>query len=319
MIYFDVETETKFKRTESSKHVRYKGYLMVMISAVIWGLSGNAAQILFQFYKFNPGWLITVRMGFSGLLLLTVVTFGLGFSSVVAIWKKPKDVFHLFLFSIFGMLGVQYSYFASIQLGNAVTATLLQYLGPVFITIYFILRFRKIPTIWEFFAVVLAITGIFLLVTNGNWHGLSVSTGAVIWGLISAFSLAFYTTFPQKLIGDYGSATIIGWAMLIGSIGLWFWTPPWHVKGHSTMEAWILVFFIVLFGTAVTFYLYLASLNYITPLETGLLACVEPLSATIVATVFINVRIGPTAMVGGAFILITVIILARFGRYRTYV
>ena len=42
----------------------------------------------------------------------------------------------MILFGLFGMLAVQYTYFASIKEGNAAVATLLQYLAPIFITVY---------------------------------------------------------------------------------------------------------------------------------------------------------------------------------------
>lgn len=219
----------------------------------------------------------------------------------------------LILFGIIGLLGVQYSYFASIRYGNAATGTMLQYMGPIFITVYVALGQRGMPTVSQLSAVVLALAGAFLLVTNGNVHSFSVSPLAVFWGLISAVTLAFYSLYPQNLLQKYGSATIVGWAMFIGGIGMSFITPPWHFTGHSSLGTWWLVSFVVLFGTLIAFYVYIASLKYISASEASLLSCGEPLSASIIAVAFLHVQMGLAAMLGGLFILVTVTILARKG------
>jgi drug/metabolite transporter (DMT)-like permease len=293
------------------KFNHFKGLSMVLLGAVLWGVSGTAAQVLFQRDGFDPGWLVSTRMSASGILLLLAVAIRSGYKPVFSVWGNTKDSRRLILFGILGLLGVQYSYFASIQYGNAATATLLQYLGPVFITVYLAFRRRSMPNRWESIAVVLALIGTFFLVTNGKWHGLSVSTPAVVWGLISALTLSFYTLYPKGLLQSYGSATTLGWAMVIGGLVMAFKNPPWHFVGYSSFGAWWLVGFVVLFGTLIPFYLYISSLNYISASEASLLACGEPLSAAIVAMAFLHVNMGAFAVFGGLCILATVVILAR--------
>jgi uncharacterized membrane protein len=153
----------------------FKGLSMVLLGAVIWGVSGTAAQVLFQSYGFSPGWVVTVRMSIAGLLLLIGVSIRSGPICTLAVWKDRKDAARLILLGIVGLLGVQYSYFASIRYGNAATATMLQYMGPIFITVYVALRRRRMPSVSQLTAVFLALTGAFLLVTNGDWHSFSVA------------------------------------------------------------------------------------------------------------------------------------------------
>lgn len=63
------------------------------------------------------------------------------------------------------------------------------------------------PHTSQLVAVILALTGAFLLVTNGNFHSFSVAWLAVVWGTISALTAAFYTLFPKGLLQKYGAAT----------------------------------------------------------------------------------------------------------------
>ncbi|PWI57147.1 hypothetical protein BM613_10165 [Sulfoacidibacillus thermotolerans] len=284
---------------------------MVLLGAALWGISGTAAQVLFQRDGYHPGWLVTVRMGISGVILLLSMSWITGWRNVFAIWNSRSDALRVLVFGVFGLLGVQYSYFRSIQYGNAATATLLQYLGPVLITLYLAWRHRKQPSRSEWTAVLLALCGTFFLVTDGKWGDIAISASAVVWGVVSAIALAFYTLYPKPLLQKYGSALITGWAMLIGSFFVGLANPPWQVSGILTIGSCGLISFVVIFGTLLAFYLYLSSLKYISATETSLLSSAEPLSATLVAVLFLHVHMGFDALLGGVCIVATVFLLAR--------
>ncbi|MCQ6281291.1 EamA family transporter [Bacillus sp. EB600] len=291
----------------------YKGLSMVLLGAVLWGVSGTAAQVLFQRYGIHSGWLVTVRMSIAGLLILAGISMKSGLISIFTIWKVKRDALKLVLFGIIGLLGVQFSYFESIKYGNAATGTILQYMGPVFITIYAALRRKHLPHISQVISVFFALFGAFLLVTDGNWQRISISPLAVFWGILSAITLAFYTIYPGGLLQKYSAAMISGWGMLIGGIGMGFFHPIWRFSGNNSLSTWILVSFIVIFGTLIAFSVYIASLKYISASEASVLSCGEPLSATIIAVLFLHVQMGWASFAGGLCILITVTIMARNG------
>lgn len=288
---------------------RTKGIALVLTGAILWGVSGTVAQYLFQQQGFNAEWLTVVRLLLSGILLL-----GFAYSKekqhIWKIWKSKRDALSLVLFSILGMLAVQYTYFAAIQHGNAATATVLQYVGPALITCYLALRSKRLPTIKEMVAVALSIFGTFFLVTHGNIHSLSISGWAVFWGISSAFALAFYTLQPHNLLAKWGSTIIVGWGMLIGGIGLSFIHPPWAFEGQWSFSSYLAVVFIIIFGTIIAFYCYLESLKYLSASETSLLACVEPLSAAFLSVIWLHVTFGFAEWLGTLCIISTVVILS---------
>jgi len=298
------------KKISTGRRGHWTGASMVLAGAILWGVSGTAAQVLFQRFHFHPAWLVSIRMTVAGVLLLAVSAIRFGPKPVLTVWSVPRDAVGLILFGTIGLLLVQYSYLVSIATGNAATATLLQYLGPVFITAYLAVRQRQAPNRWELTAVILALLGTFLLVTDGQWKALSVSSACVVWGLISAVSLAFYTLYPKKLLGKYPPSTVVGWGMLIGgfTMSMKYW--PWAFTGASSVSSWLLTVFVVLFGTLLAFYLYLTSLRYLTPTQTSILACAEPLAASVVAIVVLRVPMGVFGILGGMCILSTVVILA---------
>jgi drug/metabolite transporter (DMT)-like permease len=289
---------------------RPKGMALVIIGASMWGISGTVAQYLFQERGFSAEWLVVFRLLISGIILLALAHQSKDSRSIWGIWKNKNDIVSLILFSIFGMLAVQYTFFSAIKHSNAATATVLQYLAPVMIACYIAIRSKRLPTSTEMFAVILALVGTFLLVTQGNLNSLSITKAALFWGLISAVALAFYTLQPLKLLAKWGSIIVMGWGMLIGGVSFSFIHPPWHFVGQWSLNSFFAVVFIVVFGTLIAFYCYLESLRYITATETSLLACIEPLSAAVLAVVWLHVSFGLAEWLGTLCIILTIVILS---------
>lgn len=290
---------------------RLKGLFMVVIGAAFWGISGTVAQQLFQHDGVEVGWLVTVRLLCTGLVLLILSSFGGSKKKVWRVWKTPQQAVQLLIFGIVGLLGVQYTYFASIKLGNAAVATLLQYLAPLFILIYLMWKNRQAPKFIDVCSIILALLGTYLLLTNGCGLKLHLPPFAVIWGILSGVALAFYTLYPGSLLKTWGSTIVIGWGMVIGGIGLSFIHPPWQIGAvHWSFLTVASLFFVILFGTLLAFYLYLESLTYLSPKETSLLACVEPLTSVITAVTWLGVSMRLWQYVGAGFVIIMIILQA---------
>lgn len=289
---------------------RIKGIILVIIGAMLWGISGTVAQFLFQTKGFSAEWLVVIRLLVSGLILL-LYAFTKGNQDIWKIWKSKHDSWSLIIFSIIGMLGVQYTYFAGIKYGNAATATILQYLSPAIITCYLIIQNKKIPSLQEIIAIALAMFGTFFIITKGDIHTISISKLALFWGISSAFAAAFYTLQPRYLLANYGSALVVGWGMLIGGIAFSFIHQPWNFTGQWSISSIFAVIFVVIFGTLIAFYCYLESLKYIQPTEASVLSSVEPLSAAFLSILWLHVPFGIPEWLGTVCILVTIIILSQ--------
>lgn len=289
--------------------LRLKGLFLVTSGALLWGVSGTVAQYLFQDENFTPEWLVVMRMLLSGILLLIIGVIK-GDKNIFGIWKRKENAIRLILFGLLGMLGVQYTYFAAINHGNAATATILQYLSPIIITFYMCIHNKKLPTSKQMICVTMAMIGTFLIITKGNMNSLSISKLAVFWGIASAFASALYTLQPVKLIKEYGSICTVGWGMLIGGIALSFINSPFNCSGNWSFKSISAVAFVVIFGTLIAFSCYLESLKYIEPYEASILGCVEPLSAALLSIMFLNVKFSGIQWLGSLLIIATVSVLS---------
>ena len=288
---------------------RGKGIVLVLIAALLWGVSGTVAQYLFHREGFTASWLCVIRLIIAGAGMLLFASTA-GKQNIWSPLKNKHDVFQLLVFGIFGMLAVQFSYFAAIEHGNAATATILQYVAPVIIASYLCFRARKWPVKYEVVAIVAALLGTFLLVTKGNIHALSISGAAFFWGIVSAFALAFYTLYPINLLARWGSLVTVGWGMMIGGIGFSLISPPWQVEGHWSLNSFLAILFVVIFGTIIAFFCFMESLKYIRASEASLLACAEPLSAAFLAVAWLGVPFSAVEWLGAALIIATIFLLS---------
>ncbi|MFD2903461.1 DMT family transporter [Sphingobacterium anhuiense] len=294
----------------TKKSTIYKGFSLAIAAAILWGVSGTLAQFLFQKREINVEWLITVRMLLSGICLLSFAKTSER-APIFKIWKTKIDSLQLLAFSIFGMLAVQYTYFAAIKHSNAATATVLQYAGPIIIAIYLAFKHKRLPSLLELFAIILAIIGTFLLVTNGNINTLAISNTALFFGLASAVALAIYTLMPMTLLSKHKSSVVIGWFLLCGGIAFSFMKAPWDIQGVWDTKTYLFTALIILFGTVFPFYFYLTSVKLIGGQKASLLASAEPLSATLLAVSWLHVPFSLWDWIGTFCIIATVFMLSK--------
>ncbi|MBT2655562.1 EamA family transporter [Bacillus sp. ISL-18] len=290
---------------------RQKGIVLVITGAVFWGIGGTVAKRLFQQYQIDVDWLVTTRLLIAGFLLLTVQFFRKDRSQILGVWKTRKTAIPLLIFGLLGMLAVQYTYMASIKHGNAAVATLLQYLAPVIIIVYLIIRKQTVVSRNDLLTVSLALVGCFFLLTNGSISQLSVPTPAIVWGVLSGFALAFYTLYAIPLLKQYDSLVIVGWAMLIGGLALSFIHPPWQLDtSNLTLEAYLYLFFVIIFGTMIAFWFYIESLQSLAPKESSLLGSIEPLAAVLTTVFWLKESFGIFQWIGTACIIGMIVLLA---------
>ena len=287
-----------------------RGFVLAITAAILWGISGVCAQFVFQQKQVDIEWMVTVRLLVAGAALL-LYSATRPDARIWRIWRSARSAFDLLVFGLFGMLAVQYTYFAAIEHSNAATGTVLQYLGPVFIALYFSIRRKRLPSRLEGVAIVFAFSGTLLLVTHGDLGSMKISGLALFWGVSSAIALAFYTIHPVRLLKENSAANVVGWSMVVGGLALGLFSQPWNVPGLWDMQTVSAAGFIIVFGTLLSFYAYLAAVKLIGPQKTSLLACAEPLAATVVGVLWLAIPFGPMDWAGSLCILATLFILAR--------
>ena len=221
-----------------------------------------------------------------------------------------KDARDIVIFGVLGMSMCQYTYFSAIGASNAGTATVLQYTGPVLILVFMSLRSRRLPRPAEVLAIVLALTGTFLLATHGNPGTMVLSTKALFWGMLSAVALAVYTVQPGRLLETYGSAVVTAWGMLIGGAMLMAAFRPFAMEVTLDAQAVAAMAVIILVGTVAAFSAYMEGVRCVGPKKGSLYASIEPVSAAVFSALLMGARFTGMDLIGFACILSTIFLLA---------
>jgi DMT superfamily drug/metabolite transporter len=289
------------------------GIINTFVGGTLWGINGVMGSYLFLNKAVTTNWLVPYRLLIAGLILLSYLYYKNG-KKVFDILKNGKDLLSIIIFSIFGMMGTQYTYFTAIEYSNAAIATVLTYFGPTLVLVYVCMREARRPLKYEIFSIVLSMFGVFLLATHGNFSGLQISFKALFWGMLSAMTLVVYTIQPEKILKKYGTTAVVAWGMFIGGIISIFMFKPWKVDVIFDFTTFIFFIIIIFSGTIAAFVLYLTGVTMIGPTKASIIACVEPVSATIFAIIFMGVTFGFLDIIGFICVISTIFIVAIFDK-----
>ncbi|MEG0071080.1 MAG: DMT family transporter [Raoultibacter sp.] len=285
----------------TQKHM-VRGIICALIGAACWGFSGTCAQMLMDFYGVSVFWITCVRLCGAAVLFFVVIMVR-DRRALVAVLRDWRSLVAIFGFALFGVLLTQISYLSAISYTNAGTGTVLERLGLIVIMVFMCMRTRRLPKIREFFGLVLAIGGTFIIATQGNFGNLAIAPEGLFWGIVSGFALACYTLIPVKVLEKWGAIIVTGLAMFSGgtvaTVAIQPWTLPVEVNAGviGGMVAIIVV------GTLGAYIFYLQGITDAGPVKASLIGCVEPISATFFACVWLGTQITAWDILGCLMII----------------
>lgn len=290
-----------------------KGICFAVIGGTCWGLSGVMGKYLFDERQLTAVWLVTVRLLAAGILMLALA-WTRKRNGIFDVWKRKDSAVSQFIFCIFGMAACQMSYFLAVQYSNPGTATVLQYLGPVLIMIFCLVRDRRLPRVLELAVLASVIIGVFLLATHGQPGNLAVTEQALFWGLMSAVTCAVYNIQPEKLLKEFGTLETVGWGMLAGGVLAAPVMRIWEVPGTWDSVTFLMMAGVIIIGTVVAFGCYLHGVALLGPVRGSLFGCVEPMAASILSAVVLGQVFETMDILGMVCIIAGVTSLAVFDR-----
>jgi drug/metabolite transporter (DMT)-like permease len=293
--------------------LRLKGILMIVLGAMLWGMTGSITEWVLANTDLSVPFILTVRLIIAGSGILAYLAFKK--EDIFTVVKTPYWRNQVILFSIFGMVGLQFTFSMAIETSNAVVATLLQFSAPIFVVLYVSFSHKKWPPRFQMIGIAGTLAGLFLLLTNGSLSSLLVTSEALLWGVAVGLTFAFYTLYPSRLMKEWSLLTIVGWSMLIGGIMLGIvnrvWqSAEWSIIGQPKM---IFIMAILIFFGTLAFLLFLGSMNYISAVETSILSSVEPLTVMVISVIWFDTMLHNVQLLGAMIMLIFVTWLSMGG------
>jgi drug/metabolite transporter (DMT)-like permease len=301
------------------------GYALVLAAIAFWSVNATVAKIVVDSGGLSALRLSELRATGSGLVLLVAVT----------IWRPRtlrltrRDLGFFAVFGIAGLAFVHFLYFTAITHMDIGIALVIQYIAPVLVALWarFFVHEPVRRRLWV--ALALALTGLSLVVEV--WGGGTLNGVGVAASLGAACAYALYILMAERSLHRGRDVfSLLAWGFAFAA-AFWavvqpWWSFPWDVLtgdanllgrlAGTSAPVWLLVAYIVLFGTVVPFVFMVTALHYIPATRATVTAMVEPVAAGLVAFAWLEEEIGPVQIVGGMLVLAG-IVLAQTARSGT--
>ena len=287
----------------------FKGTIYSLLSGLIWGICGILGEYFFSHYQVSSGWITSMRLLVAGGFVIVLSSIKLR-SQLFEIWKNRNNYLPFLAYAILGIFSVQYFFYLCVEYSNATTATILQFISPVFILLYNRIIYKKKASKKAIFYVLTAMLGVFLMATKGDLSKLSITPLALLTGLLSALGVMFNVILPQRFAKKYGFVPTVGWGMIIAGLFSNFLYPVYKISFQVDAISICICLTIAFLGTAFAFFLSMKAVSLVSPLVVSVVSASEPLSSTILSVLFLGMVLDGFLVLAMILIIVPMIFLS---------
>jgi len=222
---------------------------------------------------------------------------------------RPKNIGYLLICG-FLMSAVQITYFFTVSRLPVMVAVLLQYFSPFIAATFSMAFWKETFKVSKAASLILATVGCYLAVGGYNFDLLRLNQAGLMGGLAAAVSYAAYALVGERAMHNDGPWTIVFYALLVAAVIWNLIRPPFHFLSTDwDISQWLYITFIVIFGTIAPFGLYFAGINLVRSTGALITATLEPLTAGILAYLFLGESLEFGQLIGVAGVIGAVILL----------
>jgi inner membrane transporter RhtA len=223
-----------------------------------------------------------------------------------------RDLPLLLLFGL-ALAVVTYAYFLAVKLLPVAIAVMVQYTGPTMIALYTALATRRMPAPRIWLALGLTLAGVAGLAGIGGLGGSAaraLNPLGLLVALGSAVAMALYILVGERL----GKRVHPQTSVLYGfGIALLLWLvlqPPWSFQTAALApDIWPLVLEVGVLGTLIPFGLFLTAIRRLDATRAAIISTLEPVTAALVAWVWLGERLDAWQIAGGTLVLVGVTVV----------
>ncbi len=294
------------------------GLLFAIGSAFAFGSSGPFAKALME-AGWSPTAAVTARLA-GGALVMAV------FATIV----KPdwfREALHhaktVVAYGLIPIAGAQLCYYNAVAHLSVGVALLLEYTAPILVVGWLWTTTRRRPSNLTLAGVAMAVAGIMLVLNV--FSGAHINLIGVGWGLAAAVCAACYFVMSDEVAADgdgLNSITLAAGGLIVataavgllgvsGVMPLTFTTNDTVIAGLTT--SWVVpVIALGVVTTAIAYTLGIMGIARLRPRFASLVGLSEVMFAVLAAWVLVGEAITPTQAIGGAVVLLG-LVLARQG------
>jgi drug/metabolite transporter (DMT)-like permease len=286
-----------------------RGYLYILIGTTLWGISSVVAKSLFNI-GLPPAELVLIRLTLATLTLLLILLF----FDRKRIIISPKDLPYFFILGFVGVAGMQFTYYYTISKIHVGPAILLQYIQPVWVSVYAFL-FQKEPlSKGKIASLLLAMLGCYFVVGGYQFDLLRLNKVGIMSGMASSLFFTFYALYGEKGLKKYDPWTLILYGFGFGTLFYWILISPMKfITGGYSLKMWIAFLYIAVFATLIPFGFYFKGIERVRATRASITATWEPVVAGFAAYIVLGEILYPLQVLGGIGVIAAVVLL-QIGR-----
>ena len=259
---------------------------LLLVTAIMWSLGG----VLMKSVDWNPMAISGARSGFAAIVLLIAA-------------RRPR-----FTMS-FPQIGGAIAYVGTVtlvaiatKLTTAANAILLHYTAPIWIALLSAGFLGERVTWIDWLAIVVMIGGMALFFADDLTQASFLGTVSAI---ASGFCFGCVTLFLRKQKDSSALETV-----MLGNIFAALISIPFMIGSSPGLHGWLLLAIAGIFQLGIPYVLYTIALRHVTALEAILITIIEPILNPIWVRIAIGEKPGAWALVGGAIVLVSVVVRA---------
>jgi drug/metabolite transporter (DMT)-like permease len=291
------------------RHPARLGFLAVSAAAVLWAFGGTYARRLID--RGASPLEITEGRAWIAFAVLGAFTFLRG--------RRGKQVVHetapLWIVVLFGLsiAAANYFYYSSVATLPVAVAIVIQYTAPGLVVLWIAFVARRAPSTRIIGSLVAALIGVALLaelpsVISGS--GSSPAGRGVAAAIASAFAFASYILTGERVERAAGPVGALARGFGVASV-LWIVVQANRGRPDTLLDGAVLPGVIVLgiVATVIPFSLFLWGLARIGPSRAGIVSTLEPMSAALIAYLWLNQSLGGVQIAGAALVVIGIAVV----------
>ena len=280
--------------------------LLIILAGIIWGTMGVFVTEM-EAMGFTPLQISSIRVTVAAVIFIITVLF----TDKSRFKVNIRDLWMFFVMGFGCVLGMSMLYFYTIVNSSLSTAAILLYTSPIWVILISAIVFKEKITCQKLVALVCAFTGCILVSYTGGESG-SIGIRFLLTGLGSGIAYGLYSIFGTVALKKYHPYTVTMYSFIFASISSWFISKPWEVAAvvqTYTNKLYIVVWMVLvgLVTAYTTFMLYTLGLKYTAPGKAAIMACTEPLTATIIGVFMYH----QSASIPGILLIIFAIMLVN--------
>jgi DME family drug/metabolite transporter len=270
-------------------------------AGVLWGTGAVVVNVLIARHGFAPENISFWRFTIGAVVLLAVF-------ARPGLWRALRPLLATVVAAGTAMAGYVLCWFLGIErIGAAVPTLIALCLPPVIVTVIALLRGQEKLDAGLVVVLAAALVGTVLIVVRHGPSAAGVQGDQVVVGVLcsiaSALLYAGFTLVSGRLSSRLGAGpattclTVVA-AVVMGLAALW---RPLHWPAGVPPQAWFLYLGVVTAALALLAFSWGAA--RLSPMALTVATLVEPLTAVILAALFLGERLGPLQWAGGALLL----------------